>query len=137
MAISSASLLIALIALPFAGSCLAALFRANARNAEAYLAGIVSLIAFVLVVASYPRLGGGGVLEYKAAWVRELGLEFSLRMDGFAWVLAGLITGIGFLVVISPASTQAKPSILKLNSRPSSRTHAALYSSTPPPPSRG
>src|SRR6185437_4750011 len=100
MAISSASLLIALIALPFAGSCLAALFRANARNAEAYLAGIVSLIAFVLVVASYPRLGGGGVLEYKAAWVRELGLDFSLRMDGFAWVLAGLIAGIGFLVVL-------------------------------------
>jgi multicomponent K+:H+ antiporter subunit A len=100
MAISSASLLIALIALPFAGSCLAALFRANARNAETYLAGIVSLAAFVLVVASYPRLGGGGVLEYKAAWVRELGLEFSLRMDGLAWVLAGLITGIGFLVVL-------------------------------------
>jgi multicomponent K+:H+ antiporter subunit A len=100
MAISPVSLLIALIALPFAGSCLAALFRANARNAEAYLAGVVSLIAFVLTVASYPRLVNGGVIEYRAAWVRELGLEFSLRMDGFAWVFAGLITGIGFLIVL-------------------------------------
>jgi multicomponent K+:H+ antiporter subunit A len=100
MTISSAWLLIALIALPFAGSCVAALFRTNARNAEAYLAGVVSLVAFMLVVAAYLRLGHGGVLEYKAVWVRDLGLEFSLRMDGFAWMLAGLITGIGFLVVL-------------------------------------
>ena len=48
MAISSVSLLIVLIALPFVGSCLAALLPANARNAEAYLAGVVSLICFDL-----------------------------------------------------------------------------------------
>jgi multicomponent K+:H+ antiporter subunit A len=48
------TLLIATIALPFAGSCLAALFRANARNAEAYLAGVVALIALLLVIATYP-----------------------------------------------------------------------------------
>jgi multicomponent K+:H+ antiporter subunit A len=33
-------------------------------------------------------------------WVPELGLYFSLRVDGFAWVLAALITGIGLLVVV-------------------------------------
>jgi multicomponent K+:H+ antiporter subunit A len=51
MAISFAALLIVLIALPFAGSCLAALFPANVRNAEAYLAGGVALTALVLVIA--------------------------------------------------------------------------------------
>lgn len=30
----------------------------------------------------------------------ELGLDFQLRLDGFAWVFAALITGIGFLVVL-------------------------------------
>ena len=100
MTIPPASLLIALIALPFAGSCLAALFRANARNAEAYLAGFVSLAAFLLVVASYPQVVDGGVIQYRADWVPELGLEFSLRMDGFAWMFAVLVTGIGFLVVL-------------------------------------
>ena len=100
MAISSAALLIVLIALPFGGSCLAALFPANARNAEAYLAGGVALIALVLVIAIYPQVVDGGVVQYKAPWVPELGLEFNLRMDGFAWVLAALITGIGFLVVL-------------------------------------
>jgi multicomponent K+:H+ antiporter subunit A len=100
MAISSAAFLIVLIALPFGGSCLATLFRANARNAEAYLAGGVALTALVLVIAVYPHVANGGVLQYRTAWVPELGLEFNLRIDGFAWVLAALVTGIGFLVVL-------------------------------------
>ena len=76
------------------------LVPANARNAEAYLAGGVALAALVLVVAIYPQVVDGGVVQYKAPWVPELGLEFNLRMDGFAWVFAALITGIGFLVVL-------------------------------------
>jgi hypothetical protein len=56
MAISFAALLIVLIALPFAGSCLAALFPANVRNAEAYLAGGVALTALVLVIAIYSQV---------------------------------------------------------------------------------
>ena len=100
MVASPETLLIAIIAIPFVGSCLAILFPANARNAEAYLAGIVAVIALALVIATYPRVTDGGILQYNAAWVPELGLEFSLRMDGFAWLIATLITGIGFLVVL-------------------------------------
>jgi multicomponent K+:H+ antiporter subunit A len=100
MATSSATLLIVLIALPFGGSCLAAFLPANARNAEAYLAGGIALAALTLVVASYSQVTDGGVLQYSASWVPELGLEFKLRMDGLAWVLAALITGIGLLVVL-------------------------------------
>jgi multicomponent K+:H+ antiporter subunit A len=100
MASSSAAFLIVLIALPFCGSCLAALFPANARNAEAYLAGAVALVAFALVVVVYSTATNGGVVQYRASWVPELGLEFKLRMDGLAWMLAALVTGIGFLVVL-------------------------------------
>ena len=53
-------LLIAVIALPFAGSVLAALLRANARNAEAWLAGAVALTSLALASASirpYPTAG--------------------------------------------------------------------------------
>ena len=39
-------------------------------------------------------------MHYRMSWVPELGLEFDLRMDGFAWVMAALVTGIGFLVVL-------------------------------------
>jgi multicomponent K+:H+ antiporter subunit A len=100
MMASPETLLIAIIAVPFVGSCLAILFPANARNAEAYLAGIVAVIALGSVIATYPRLADGGIVQYNAAWIPELGLGFSLRMDGFAWLMATLITGIGVLVVL-------------------------------------
>src|SRR6186997_2753632 len=100
MLTSPETLLIAIIAVPFTGSCLAILFRANARNAEAYLAGIVAVIALGSAIATYPRVTNGGILQYNAAWVPELGLKFSLRMDGFAWLMATLITGMGLLVVL-------------------------------------
>jgi multicomponent K+:H+ antiporter subunit A len=92
--------LIVLVGLPFAGSCVAALLGTNARNAEAYLAGAVALVGLIVAVAAYPQVVGGGVVYYQAAWIPELGLEFKLRMDGFAWALAALITGVGFLVVL-------------------------------------
>ena len=95
MVTSPETLLIAIVAIPFVGSCLAILFPANARNAEAYLAGIVAVVALAMVIATYPRVTNGGIVQYNAAWVPELGLEFSLRMDGFAWLMATLITASG------------------------------------------
>ena len=61
---------------------------------------LVAVVALALVIATYPRVTNGGIVQYNAAWVPELGLEFSLRMDGFAWLMATLITGIGLLVVL-------------------------------------
>ena len=97
---TSADLLVVLIVLPFAGSVAAALFPTNARNAEAYLAGGVALVAVALVIAMYPDVVDGGVVRHKAAWIPELGLDFHLRMDGFAWLFSTMLTGIGFLVVL-------------------------------------
>lgn len=94
------TLLIAIIALPFAGSCIAALFKVNARNAEAYVAGTVALVDLVLVLAAYSEVADGGVIRYRAEWIPDLRLEFSLRMDGLAWAMAALIAGIGLLVVL-------------------------------------
>src|SRR4051812_12064792 len=92
--------LLAVLVLPFAGSFIAALLRVNARNAEAWLAGAVALTAFCLVGAAYPNVTNGGVVGWRTDWIAELGLAFVLRLDGFAWAFAMLITGIGFLVVL-------------------------------------
>ena len=51
-------------------------------------------------MALYPALTDGGVIYSKVEWMPDLGLDFSLRMDGFAWMFAVLVTGIGFLVVL-------------------------------------
>ncbi len=94
------ALLIVAVVLPFAGSLLAAQFRTNAWNAEAYLAASVALIVLIIVGSFYPDVANGGVVKLEVPWVPSLGLAFTLRIDGLAWMLAGLISGIGFLVVL-------------------------------------
>src|SRR5215218_5137585 len=94
------AVLIALLALPFLGSCVAAALRASARNTGAWLAGAIAFIGLRIVAAGYPGIVNNGVIRHTVEWVPALGLEFSLRLDGFAWILAALVTGIGFLVVL-------------------------------------
>lgn len=93
-------LLLALVALPFGGALVAGLLPTHARNVAAALAGGIALVGLMLVWAAYPTVSGGGVLRAEFAWMPTLGLSFSLRMDGFAWLFAGLVTGIGALVVL-------------------------------------
>ena len=97
---SHEALLPALLAIPFAGSVIAGFLPANARNREAWLAGAVALAAHALAWAAYPEMAAGAVLRLDIAWVPALGLDFTLRLDGFAWVFSLLVTGIGFLVVL-------------------------------------
>jgi multicomponent K+:H+ antiporter subunit A len=93
-------LLIALVLIPFIGSFLAALLPTNARNAEAWLSGLVALFGFVICVYIYPEVANGGIVRQEYDWIPTLGLSFILRMDGFAWMFATMVTGIGFLVVL-------------------------------------
>ncbi len=92
--------LLSILLLPFVGSLFAALLPSNARNAEAWLAGAVSLAATVLVASLYPQVMAEGVLRMSIPWAPALGLDFSLRMDGFAWLFALLVTGMGTLIVV-------------------------------------
>ena len=94
------NLLLLLIFLPFLGSAFAAMLSANARNMEAWLSGIVSALAFGAGAFLYPTIASGTVIRRDIAWLPEFGLNFTLRMDGFAWLFSMLITGIGFLVVL-------------------------------------
>ncbi|HEY8554032.1 MAG TPA: monovalent cation/H+ antiporter subunit A [Burkholderiales bacterium] len=93
-------LLLILLALPFAGSAAAMLFPVNARNAEAWLAGFVALAASIVVWTFYPEMAKGEVVRLELPWLPMLGVNFMLRMDGFAWMFTLLVTGIGFLVVL-------------------------------------
>ena len=97
---SDSTFLVVLVALPFVGSLAAALFRTNARNAEAWLAGAVALTALAIAAKLYPAVARGEVIRSELEWLPALGLNFTLRMDGFAWMFTVLVTGIGFLVVL-------------------------------------
>ncbi|MGO4837107.1 proton-conducting transporter membrane subunit, partial [Rhizobiaceae sp. 2RAB30] len=73
---------------------------ANARNAEAWLSAAVAALAFASAMFLYPTIAAGTVVRREIAWVPELGLSATLRMDGFSWLFSLLITGIGFLVMV-------------------------------------
>ncbi|NGN41776.1 monovalent cation/H+ antiporter subunit A [Mesorhizobium sp. CGMCC 1.15528] len=92
--------LILMIFLPFIGSAMAAFFPSNARNAEAWLAGAVTVCGLVLASMCYPAIVAEGPVRAQIEWLPTLGLNFTLRMDGFAWLFAMLVSGIGFLVVL-------------------------------------
>lgn len=92
--------LIVLLLLPFIGSCLAALLPHNARNTESLLAGLVALVGTIQVALLYPQIAHGGVIREEFMWLPSLGLNFVLRMDGFAWLFSMLVLGIGTLVAL-------------------------------------
>ncbi|MCC2689047.1 MAG: mrpA 2 [Rhizobiaceae bacterium] len=95
-----AALLTMMIVLPFAGSLFTVMLPARSRNLAGGTAGAIALACHALAWFLYPVVADGRSARMSIDWVPSLGLEFSLRMDGLAWLFALLITGIGFLVVV-------------------------------------
>ena len=89
-----------LLLLPFLGSAVAALLPTTARNLESVWAGLVALAVAVPMALLYPDVRGGQVLVERIVWLPSLGLDLIVRIDGFAWMFALLVSGIGVLVVM-------------------------------------
>ena len=93
-------LLVLLVGLPFVGSLAAiVLLRTDSRVLAARMAGAVALAGLAMTALLYPAVKRGPV-RFELEWLPQLGLNFTLRMDGFAWLFSMLITGIGLLVVV-------------------------------------
>src|SRR5690554_3468413 len=93
-------LLLILILLPFVGSAIAAFLPANARNREAWLAAVLALTGLAISIYVFPQISNGEVLRFDGQWLPALGLNFSLRMDGLAWLFVAMIQTISVLVVV-------------------------------------
>ena len=92
--------LVYLLLLPFAGSLVAALMPTHARTAAATWAALVAAAGLVWVALLFPQLRAGEVLREEYRWIPSAGINFVIRMDGFAWMFAMLVTGIGTLVAL-------------------------------------
>ncbi len=92
--------LLAILLLPFAGSAVAALLPTNARNLESLWAGAVALAVAVPLGLLYPEIAAGAVVSERLEWLPALGLDIVVRIDGFAWMFAMLVSGMGLLVVV-------------------------------------
>lgn len=92
--------LILILALPFAAGLAAVLLPTDSRTPVTWLAALTTLACTALTLSLYPQVSGGGTIRFDIAWMPSLGLDFTLRMDGFAWIFALIVSAIGFLVVI-------------------------------------
>ena len=92
--------LVYLLLLPFAGSLVAALMPTHARTAAATWAALVAAAGLVWVALLFPQLRAGEVLREEYRWIPSAGINFVIRMDGFAWMFAMLVMGIGTLVAL-------------------------------------
>jgi multicomponent K+:H+ antiporter subunit A len=94
------TLLLVALALPFLGSLAAGFLPTHARNAAAVLAGSVAVAGMAITIGLYATVAEGAPVQFWLSWLPMLGLDFSLRLDGLAWLFAMMIFGIGALVVL-------------------------------------
>ncbi|MCD2317052.1 monovalent cation/H+ antiporter subunit A [Sphingomonas sp. IC-11] len=91
--------LILLALLPFLGCAwLASLPRAS-RNFQAGIAVVHVVAALGLLLFMAPGVVAGVPEQIRHSWVPALDLSFTLRLDALGLLFAGLILGIGLLIV--------------------------------------
>jgi len=93
-------LLFALALLPLLGALAPALAIRFGRNAAALAAGTVTLSALILLAILTPTVMAGGTVHASVPWIPALGLNASLFLDPLGLMFAGMILGIGLLVII-------------------------------------
>ncbi|NZA25360.1 monovalent cation/H+ antiporter subunit A [Luteimonas sp. SJ-92] len=89
-----------LLALPFVLALLVAILRNVPRAATAWLAASAPLLGLAILAWYTPAVMSGEIPQVTHAWIPQAGLLFDLRLDGLAWMFAGLVLGIGVLIVM-------------------------------------
>jgi multicomponent K+:H+ antiporter subunit A len=92
--------LLLIVLLPFLGLLLPLLFIRQSRSAAAWSAAVAPLIALTLLLSEAPAVFSGEVITASWRWLPALGLEFSFFLDGYGFLFAGLILGIGLLIIL-------------------------------------
>ena len=91
-------LLIAL--LPFLGALLPALLIRVGRDSCAWSAAVVTGTALLGLLIHAPVIFSGGVVTYRLDWLPGVGLQANFLLDGLSFLFAGLILGIGLLIIV-------------------------------------
>ncbi len=92
--------LVLIVMLPFIGAVFPPLMIRAGRNACAMTSFTVTLLAFVLLMAHAGTVFNGEVVRASWTWLPALGLNASFFVDGLGFFFAGLILGIGLLIII-------------------------------------
>ncbi len=64
------------------------------------ITAVLPLAAFVHTALQWPTIAAGEALTESVAWIPQLHLSFTVRLDALSWLLALIVTGIGALVIL-------------------------------------
>jgi multicomponent K+:H+ antiporter subunit A len=92
--------LLLLAFIPFAGALLTASVHRAGRNAQALVAIGSTAMALLLLLSHAPRVFGGEIVSQRLEWVPAAGLAANFFLDPLGLFFAGLILGIGLLIVV-------------------------------------
>ncbi|GGA84205.1 monovalent cation/H+ antiporter subunit A [Arenimonas soli] len=89
-----------LLAIPFVLALVVGMLPDRQRRPAAWLAGLAPVAGLVLLALMTPDVMSGEGVRSLLPWIPAMGLDLSLRLDGLAWMFAGLVLGIGALIVL-------------------------------------
>ena len=87
-------------ALPFLGALLPGLMIRSGKNACALVTGSVTALALLMLGLNAPAVLRGEVVQTRIEWIPSLGLNANFFLDGLGLLFAGLILGIGLLIIL-------------------------------------
>ena len=93
-------LLAFLAVLPLIGALAPALAIRAGRDACALAAGLVTLSAIIILATMAPAVMAGEVIQARIDWIPSLGLNANFFLDPLGLMFAGMILGIGLLIII-------------------------------------
>jgi multicomponent K+:H+ antiporter subunit A len=97
---TSSVMLALIVALPFLGALLPGLVIQAGRNACTWFTLFPTGLALLLLLLHAPGVLAGEVYHWRLEWLPALGLNANFFLDGLGFLFAGLILGIGLLIII-------------------------------------
>ncbi len=86
--------------LPLIGALAPALAIRAGRNASALAAAAVTFSALVILGVLTPAVMAGETVQVRIEWIPLLGLNLNLFLDPLGLMFAGMILGIGLLIIV-------------------------------------
>ncbi len=114
--------LLGLTLLPLIGS-LVWLLRPQ-RAATAAIAGAVSATSLLLLLTLAPMVASGTPVGISIPWIPRIGLDVAFFVDGLGLFFAGIILGMGLLIIAYAAATSPPPRTRRASSAACSSSRA-------------
>jgi multicomponent K+:H+ antiporter subunit A len=111
-----------IVLLPFLGALLPPLAIRAGRNGCAIATGAVTLTALAGLLSHAPAVLRGEVIHARLDWLPAIGLNANFFLDGLGLLFAGLILGIGALIIL-----YARYYLSKNDSMPQFYTYLLMY----------